>query len=158
MPEPTEIVHAITVADIAAAKQLCLDYARGLDFSLSFQEFDAEMASFPGEYAPPRGALLLGRRHGSTVGVVALRSLGPKVCEMKRLYLVPEARRSGLGRQLVVAIIDEARRLGYSTMRLDTVEHAMRAAISLYRSLGFKEIPAYTANPLPDVLYMELKL
>ncbi|HUN50071.1 MAG TPA: N-acetyltransferase [Candidatus Sulfotelmatobacter sp.] len=158
MPEATEIVHATSAADIAAAKQLCLDYARGLDFSLSFQEFDAEMAGFPGEYAPPGGALLLGRRHGSTVGVVALRPLASGICEMKRLYLVPEARRSGLGRQLVVAVIEEARRLGYRTMRLDTVEHAMRAAISLYRSLGFREIPAYTVNPLPDVLYMELKL
>jgi ribosomal protein S18 acetylase RimI-like enzyme len=158
MAEATEIVPATSAPDIAAAKQLCLDYARALDFSLSFQEFDAEMAAFPGEYAPPRGALLLGRRHGSTVGVVALRPLSPTACEMKRLYLIPEARRSGLGRQLVLAVIDEARRLGYQTMRLDTVEHAMRAAISLYRSLGFREIPAYTANPQPDVLYMELKL
>ncbi|HYM33592.1 MAG TPA: GNAT family N-acetyltransferase [Candidatus Cybelea sp.] len=153
-----EIVAATSAPDIAAAKRLCLEYARSLDFSLCFQDFDAEMAAFPGEYAPPKGALLLAKRDGRPVGVVALREIESGVSEMKRLYLTPDCRKSGLGRALVQAIIAEARRLGYRAMRLDTVEHAMRPAIALYRALGFREIPPYTVNPQPDVLYMELAL
>jgi ribosomal protein S18 acetylase RimI-like enzyme len=158
MREQIEVVSATSEVDIAAAKQLCLDYAQSLDFSLCFQDFDREIAEFPGAYAPPGGALLLARHNGKPVGVVALRRLGPANCEMKRLYVAPDGRHLGIGRQLAEAIIVAGRRLGYRAMRLDTVVHSMGAAIALYRRLGFREIPPYTVNPLPDVLYLELTL
>jgi putative acetyltransferase len=158
MHDGIQIAPATSPTDIAAAKQLCLDYARSLDFSLCFQDFDREMAEFPGAYAPPKGALLLAKHGGKPVGVVALRALAGPVCEMKRLYVAPEGRRLGAGRQLTEAIIAAGRRLGYRAMRLDTVEHSMGAAIALYRRLGFRDIPPYTVNPQPDVLYLELAL
>ena len=152
------IVPVRSAADLAAAAQLFRDYAASLDFSLCFQDFDRELAELPGAYAPPRGTILLAREDGVPVGVVALRPLGADICEMKRLYLAPASRGGGLGRQLVLAIIAAARQRGYRAMRLDTVQSSMPAAIALYRALGFREIPAYTHNPLPDVLYLELAL
>ena len=147
-----------TGADLAAAAQLFRDYAASLNFSLCFQDFDRELAELPGAYAPPRGTILLARAETVPVGVVALRPLAPDICEMKRLYLAPESRGGGLGRRLVLGIIEAGRQRGYRAMRLDTVQSSMAAAIGLYRDLGFREIPAYTHNPQPDVLYLELPL
>ncbi|MDP6345410.1 MAG: GNAT family N-acetyltransferase [Alphaproteobacteria bacterium] len=143
-------------ADLAAVKALFLEYAQSLDFDLCFQDFEAEMAAFPGQYAPPGGALLLARLDGAAVGAVGLRDLGEGICEMKRLYLRPAARGSGLGPALVDGIIAEGRRLGYRRMRLDTVPGPHDAAIALYRRLGFAEIPPYCLNPVPGAIYMEL--
>jgi len=157
--QPVGIDAARTAADMETARALFRAYAASLDFSLCFQGFDDELRSLPGEYAPPRGALLLARRGGEAIGCVALRPLAEAAhCEMKRLYIAPAARGLGLGRQLVAAILVEGKRLGYSHMRLDTVGHAMQRAIGLYRDFGFHEIPAYTHNPLPDVIYMERTL
>lgn len=157
---PYRIEAARDAADIAAAQQLFLAYAKSLDFDLCFQNFEDELAALPGAYAPPGGALLLARDGaGTAVGVVALRPLHePGCCEMKRLYLSPAMRGRGAGRQLVQAVIDEARRLGYRHMRLDTVASSMQAAIALYRQFGFQPIPPYTFNPQPDVVYLELAL
>ncbi|MCW5729892.1 MAG: GNAT family N-acetyltransferase [Alphaproteobacteria bacterium] len=158
---PCRIVPARSRADIAAARTLFEAYAASLDFSLCFQDFDRELKSLPGEYAPPRGALLLARREegGAAIGCVALRPLTEAgVAEMKRLYLAPEARGLGVGRRLVQEIVDEARRLGYRTMKLDTVAGSMQAAIGLYRDFGFHETAPYTHNPQPDVIYMERTL
>ena len=147
---------ARSAADVAAAKALFLDYARALGVSLAFQDFEGEMAAFPGAYGPPRGALLVAERGGAVVGAVALRDLGDGVCEMKRLYLKPAARSGGLGRRLAEAIVAEGRRLGYRAMRLDTLP-TMTEAQALYRSLGFREIgPYYPGNPVPGVVYLEL--
>lgn len=156
--------HAITVApavgteDIAAAKDLCRAYAQSLGFDLAYQDFEAELAEFPGKYAPPGGALLLGWLDGEAVGVVALRDLGQGVSEMKRLYVAPVARGSGLGLALTEAIIAEARRLGYRAMRLDTVTGQHDRAIQIYERLGFRRIPAYYPSPIPRTIYLELDL
>jgi putative acetyltransferase len=116
------------------------------------------LAELPGDYAPPDGRLLLALYEGELAGCVALHKLQSEICEMKRLYLRPELRGKGLGRALAENIISEARRIGYKRMRLDTVEPAMKDAVAMYRRLGFKEIAAYRANPMPGTLYMELEL
>ena len=145
-------------AELAAAKALVAEYARSLDFDLCFQGFDVEMATFPGAYAPPTGALLLARLDGRPVGVVALKDLAGGIAEMKRLHLTAAARGHGLGRRLVAAIVAEARRLGYRTMRLDSVPGPHDRAIRIYRALGFRPIPPYTVNPVPGAVFLELPL
>jgi putative acetyltransferase len=145
-------------AQIAQARELFLEYAQSLGFSLCFQNFDKELAGLPGDYAPPRGRLLLAEHQGQLAGCVALHRLESDVCEMKRLYLRPQFRGKGLGRVLADRIIAEAREIGYRRMRLDTVEPVMKDAVAMYRKLGFKEIAPYTVNPMPGALYMELTL
>ncbi len=145
-------------AQLAQARELFLEYAQSLGFSLCFQNFDQELAELPGGYAPPEGRLLLAEYGGELVGCVALHQLEPSVCEMKRLYLRPQFRGKGLGRALADHIIAEARQIGYQCMRLDTVEPVMKDAVAMYRKLGFKEIAPYCPNPMSGVIYMELQL
>jgi ribosomal protein S18 acetylase RimI-like enzyme len=152
------IYRATSESDLDAARRLFREYVAELDFDLDFQNFEREMDALPGPYAPPTGAILLAEHTDEPVGVVAVQPLDEDgVCEMKRLYVVPEHRGSGIGRALAEAILDVARKLGYDTMRLDTVA-SMTPARSLYRSLGFEERSAYYHNPLDDVVYMERSL
>jgi ribosomal protein S18 acetylase RimI-like enzyme len=144
-------------ADTATVRALFVEYARSLSFDLCFQNFDQELAELPGKYAPPKGRILLAESDGRVLGVVALRLLEPAICEMKRLYVRPEARGAGLGERLARAIIAEATRAGYVTMRLDTHE-SMLAAIGLYRALGFRDISAYDGKPVPGLRYFEYAL
>ena len=128
------------------------EYASSLGVDLSFQHFEEELAALPGDYAPPRGRLLL-----TCDGCVALRPLSSDVCEMKRLYVRPDARGTGVGRALVQRVIDEARSIGYRAMRLDTLP-SMTAAAAMYRAFGFREIDAYRFNPVEGTKYFELEL
>lgn len=148
--------------DIAQARELFLEYAQSLGFSLCFQNFDKELADLPGDYAPPEGRLLLAEYDAQLAGCVALHQLAGQnkddICEMKRLYLRPQFRGKGLGRALAERIIVEARAIGYHHMRLDTVEPVMKDAVAMYRRLGFREIAPYCANPIVGALYMELLL
>ena len=143
---------------IAAIHELFLEYANSLGFSLCFQSFDQELAALPGDYAPPDGRLLLATSNGHPAGCVALHKLAPEICEMKRLYVRPQFRGKGLGRELAETIISEARQIGYKRLRLDTVEPAMKTAVEMYRQFGFHEIPPYCQNPIAGALYMELQL
>jgi putative acetyltransferase len=148
---------ASTPEDIDEARRLFREYEASIGVSLCFQDFDAELAGLPGAYAPPAGALLFARRGSETAGCVALRRLEEGLCEMKRLYVRDAYRGLGIGRSLAEAILDEARRLGYRRMRLDTLP-SMRRAIPLYRSLGFRDIPPYTHNPVEGTFYLEKDL
>ena len=150
--------QAESPAQIAQARELFLEYADSLGFSLCFQSFDQELAGLPGDYAPPDGRLLLAEYRGQPAGCVALHKLDSEICEMKRLYLRPQLRGRGVGRALAEAVIAEARAIGYRKMRLDTVEPAMPNAVAMYRRLGFVEIAPYRTNPIAGALYMELAL
>lgn len=152
------ISQAESPTQLAQVRELFLEYAQSLGFSLCFQSFDQELASLPSDYAPPDGRLLLAEFDGAVAGCVALHKLNALICEMKRLYLRPQFRGKGLGRILAEKIINEARTIGYSTLRLDTVEPVMTEAVAMYRKLGFKEIAPYRANPIVGALYMELDL
>ena len=142
---------------IAQARELFLEYAQSLGFSLCFQNFDRELAALPGDYSPPNGRLLLAEHEGQLAGCVALHKLESEVCEMKRLYVRAPFRRLKIGRALAESIIAEARGIGYRRMRLDTVAPLMSTAVSLYRQLGFQEIAPYRTNPIEGALYMELQ-
>ena len=148
---------ATGIDDVAIIRALFLEYAGTLDFSLCFQGFDDELASLPGDYAAPQGGLWLAEIHGAIVGCVALRPIEPGICEIKRLYLRPAARGFGLGRRLTETVLEYARSREYRAMRLDTVD-AMVAAQSLYRALGFAEIPPYGEHRHPRLRYFELAL
>jgi|SRR5215213_7049679 len=152
------IYQAQSNDDIQQARVLFEEYASGLGFSLCFQNFDRELLNLPGDYAPPTGRLLLATEEDQPAGCVALRKLGPDVCEMKRLFLRPTHRGGGRGRVLVESIIEEARSLDYTRMRLDTLPGRMDKAIALYRSIGFVEIEPYCENPVEGAKFMELDL
>jgi ribosomal protein S18 acetylase RimI-like enzyme len=147
-------------ADVATARALFREYADSLGVDLCFQDLETELATLPGAYHPPHGALLLAARDGEedAVGCVALRPLEPPaIAELKRLYVRPKARGLGLGAALTEAALERARAAGYAHIRLDTLP-TMTAAQALYRRLGFREIAPYRSNPIPGALYMERDL
>ena len=144
-----------------ATRVIFREYAASLGIDLCFQNFDAELAGLPGEYDAPNGHLLLAMVDGALAGCGALRALADvdyaNACEMKRLYVRPAFRRFGLGRILAQALLDEARRIGYSAMLLDTLDD-MEAARELYASLGFESVPPYYFNPIPGAHYLKADL
>jgi len=151
-------IHAVaSPKQIEQARRLFVEYSESLGFSLSFQEYDAELKNLPGEYVSPDGQLLLAYSDNEPIGCVALRKFGENTCEMKRLYVKPSHRGLGIGRRLAEQIIAEARTRGYRIMRLDTTA-IMFEAITLYRSLGFQERDSYRFNPLENARYFELAL
>ena len=150
-----EIVPVRSARDLAAAAVLFEAYAASLDVDLAYQDFAAELASLPGLYGPPKGELLLARRpDGMAIGCAALRPMEPRgCCEMKRLYVSPEARGLGLGKALIQALIAAAERIGYREMRLDTLP-SMRDAQALYGRLGFDIAEPYYDTPVKGTLFM----
>lgn len=151
----TGIAQASTEADLAAVVALFRAYAASLDVDLAYQGFEAEMAAMPGKYAPPAGRLLLARSaDGVPLGCVGLRALGEAgCCEMKRLYVAPEGRGTGLGAQLVEAVIREAEAIGYREMRLDSLP-SMGPAIALYRKRGFETMAPYYDTPVAGTVFL----
>ncbi|MEO8079166.1 MAG: GNAT family N-acetyltransferase [Caldimonas sp.] len=156
-----DLRRAATTNELASVVEIFRDYAASLQVDLCFQNFDAELAGLPGEYAPPGGVLLLAFVDGQLAGCGAMRPLADadyaNACEMKRLFVRPAFRGLGLGRSLAQALLDEARRSGYSAMLLDTLDD-MEAARELYGSLGFAEIPPYYFNPIAGAHYLKADL
>ncbi|MBI5059754.1 GNAT family N-acetyltransferase [candidate division KSB1 bacterium] len=142
---------------VGVVRELFVEYARWIGIDLEFQQFAAELAALPGDYSPPGGRLNLALADDEVAGCIALREFAPRICEMKRLYVRDAFRGQGIGRTLVLGLIEEARSIGYTGMRLDTLP-MMGAAINLYRALGFREIDPYRFNPVTGALYMELNL
>ena len=138
-------------------KKLIKEYYHRLGRDLSFQNIEAELDDPAVRYSPPQGELLVALENDEVLGMVAYHRLTSKRCEMKRLYLTPNARGRHLGERLVDAIIDHAKASGYEEMVLDTIK-PLKAAVSLYRKFGFEECEAYYDNPMDDVIYMRKKL
>jgi ribosomal protein S18 acetylase RimI-like enzyme len=157
MADPITLELVESQEQTAAARGLFLEYAAAIGVDLEYQGFTAELAALPLPYVPPHGALLIARINHVTAGCVALRRIDEQTGEMKRLYVRPVFRSSGLGKHLIGETIQAARRAGYVVLRLDTLP-SMAAAQGLYRSLGFSEIPAYNRTHLPGTRFYELRL
>ena len=155
------LVTADTPARLDAARLILREYAESLGIDLCFQDFDRELATLPGEYAPPGGLLLLAYVDEELAGCGAFRALADvdyaNACEMKRLYVRRAFRRFGLGRLLAQALLDRATEAGYSTMLLDTLDD-MEAARGLYATLGFEDVPPYYFNPIAGAHYLKADL
>lgn len=147
--------------DLASVRALFSEYANSLNIDLCFQNFEAELASLPGDYAPPRGALMLARAGNELVGCCALRPLDavdyPNACEMKRLYVRPAIRGGGVGRRLAESVMEAAQQAGYAAMLLDTLSE-METARAMYQELGFTEVPPYYYNPIAGAHYLMARL
>ncbi len=150
-----------TPADMEAVRQIFIEYASALGVDLCFQDFESELAQLPGDYAEPRGALLLAEVEGAVAGCCALRPLDnadyPNASEMKRLFVRKAFRGFGLGRELAEAILDKARQAGYACVLLDTLDD-MESARALYTDLGFEEIPPYYHNPIAGAHYLKVEI
>ena len=160
-PFPLIALAAPGARDLDEVRTIFREYADGLGVDLAFQNFQEELATLPGEYAPPRGALFLARVDGELAGCCALRPLDnadyPNAAEMKRLYVRKAFRGFGLGRQLVEATLDAARQAGYACVLLDTLDD-MEAARALYEDLGFEDVPPYYHNPIAGAHYLKAEL
>jgi ribosomal protein S18 acetylase RimI-like enzyme len=152
-----KIFPAQTDKELEVVGRLLVEYVDSLGFDLVFQNFEAELANLPGEYAAPEGCVLLAKYQDRPAGCVALRKLSNGICEVKRLYVRPQFRGLKIGRKLMEHIIAEARRIGYHAIQGDTVP-SMQIAQALYASLGFKEIEPYCRNPVEGAKFIELKL
>ncbi|TQV75102.1 GNAT family N-acetyltransferase [Aliikangiella marina] len=153
----TKIIEATSQEQIEIARDLFREYQSFLGEDLCFQGFEQELAELPGKYADPTGAILLAEHQEKIIGCVAVRPIEGEVCEMKRLFVRTEAQGLSAGRLLAEAIIARAHLLGYKKMQLDTLERLV-PALALYEKLGFKRIEPYYANPLNEVVYLELEL
>lgn len=157
MPVKLRILGADDHVELEQVRQFFRNYAAWLGVDLDYQNFGDEMASLPGAYVAPAGRLFFAEFEGRPAGCVGIRPTSDGVCEMKRLYVEPELRGNGIGRQLALAAIKAAKALGYRKVMMDTLP-AMRIAVKLYRELGFKEAPAYYPTPVEGALFLALDL
>jgi GNAT superfamily N-acetyltransferase len=146
-----------TIEELEEVREIFIEYADFLQVDLCFQDFEKELQTLHKVYNPPSGCIILAKEDEQVLGCIALKPIGEGICEMKRLYVRPNARGKALGKQLVEELIDFAKKVGYKTMKLDTIS-SLKEAIKLYQSKGFVKTEAYVYNPLSDVLYFELTL
>jgi putative acetyltransferase len=146
-----------TIEELEEVREIFIEYADFLQVDLCFQDFEKELQTLHKVYNPPAGCIILAKEDEQVLGCIALKPISEGVCEMKRLYVRPSARGKALGKKLVEELIDFAKKVGYKTMKLDTIS-SLKEAINLYQSKGFVKTEAYVYNPLSDVLYFELTL
>ncbi len=151
------MIQAVSEESLQKVRALFKEYADSLGFDLGFQDYGRELASLPGDYAPPEGYLMLALWDGEAAGCAALRMIEDGICEMKRMYVRPRYRGKGIGRAMAGRLMELARQAGYKRMRLDTID-TMTEAIALYQSIGFEEIEPYRYNPIKGAKYMEIIL
>ena len=160
-PIPIVIRVAVSASDMAQARTLFLEYAATLTIDLRYQGFAEEVATLPGAYAAPRGMLLLAGPRDAAIGCVALRPIAgtgdTALAEIKRMYVHPAARGTGLGRRLMESVVAGARAMGYRELKLDTLAQ-MREAQLLYGKFGFRECAPYYPSPIAGTVYMSLTL
>lgn len=154
---PLRIARAVSERSLEIVRNLFREYVEEVGRPELFPEMEKELDGLPGAYGPPLGVLLSAHLGRFAAGCAGVRRWSARICELKRLYVRPEYRTRGVGRQLVARAISEGRSRGYERMRLDTLG-AMEAAVRLYRTLGFREIPPYTSNPVPNAHFLELRL
>jgi ribosomal protein S18 acetylase RimI-like enzyme len=157
MAPKTTIRPILGGKELDLARELMQEYGNSLGVDLGFQGFEEELAGLPGDYAPPKGALILAFVEQEAAGCVALRPLSGEVCEMKRWYVRPKWRGAGVGKGLIAAALAQARRAGYRAIRLDTLPN-MTAAREIYAALGFRAIAPYYESPIPGTAFLELDL
>ncbi|HWU54238.1 MAG TPA: GNAT family N-acetyltransferase [Rhizomicrobium sp.] len=151
------IVPARSTIELTSAAALFRAYAKSLPVDLAPQGFSQELASLPGVYAPPGGELLLAKRGDHVLGCIALKPLEPRIAEIKRLFVRPQARGKGVGKALIGAVIAAAKQAGYGEIKLDTLP-GMEGAIALYKAAGFAPIPPYGSHPYPGLVTLGRKL
>jgi ribosomal protein S18 acetylase RimI-like enzyme len=149
------IIQAMTQDQIDDARRLFIEYQEWFGLPLCFQNFEEELATLPGAYAPPDGRLYLAYFHEELAGCGALRKLEVGICEMKRLFVRNAFRGNKIGVALIDRILADARAIGYGKIRLDTVPERMGRAVSLYESYGFRQIEPYYHNPYGETLFLE---
>ncbi len=157
-PHAAGVIQARSEQELAEVAELFGEYAAWLAIGSCGANIAREVEDLPGQYGPSGGCLLLARQDDVAAGCVGLRKFDEHICEMKRLHVRPAFRGRGIGRTLAIATIAQARSLGYRKMRLDSIADRMKEAVSLYRSLGFREIPPYDDHPEGCSLFMELDL
>lgn len=153
-----EILPVNTPELTEETKRLFREYEKWLNVSLCFQGFEEEVNTLPGKYSPPEGKLYIVKYDSKYSGCIALRKIEDGICEMKRLFLKEELRGKGIGNTLVTKIINDAKDIGYKTMRLDTIKEKMPKAVEIYTKHGFVETEPYYHNPNPHTLFLELDL
>jgi putative acetyltransferase len=151
------IRQAVSAYALTSVRELFQEYWTSFGFTPCFQNFDSELAALPGKYAPPRGRLLLATVNGQPAGCVALRPFDPTRGEVKRLYVRPQFRGSGLGKALMNALAAEARVIGYSELIADTIPQVMATALAMYERLGFERIAPYS-DETPEAQHIRLRL
>lgn len=151
------IVRVDSDEDLAEVRRLFIEYAASLPIDLAFQGFEQELLELPGQYGPPSGCILLARYRGNVAGCIAVRRLSDDICEGKRLYARPQFRGNDIGKQLKIAILREAKRLGYRRFRWDSLGF-MTAANALYMSIGAKRIPPYHDKIIEGMVCWEIDL
>ncbi len=151
------IIEVKSKEQLDEIQKLFREYEAWLGFDLQFQDFEKEVTSLPGKYAPPRGTILMALFNENIAGCIALKPLNESICEMKRFFVRQQFQGKGIGKKLAELIVEKAREIGYTKMRLDT-HNSFQAAIGIYKKLGFKETSPYYHNPMPDVSYWELVL
>ena len=152
-----QMIRPAEPAEWERVRELFREYWSSFGFSPCFQNFESELAGLPGAYAPPGGTLVVAKIDGELAGCCALRRFDAERGEAKRLYVRPQFRGQGVGRALLVWVIDEARRMGYREIVGDTVPQ-MAAALEMYDRMGFERTAPYSGQPTPGAIYLRLKL